>query len=686
MKKITSFFKRFSSAEALIFSSAALYFLLEFIVGKYLLPIFGGSWAVWITVLSFFTVALLLGYVYAHWLTKRTVALQKKVHRTLLLVALVPAAVVGVAIMSGGSVPAFFGVGNLPPALEIILLLLCTVGIPAIALAATNTLVQHWSYENEGTYRLYALSNAGSFVGLLSYPFLVEPLFSVRVQAVLWVIAFVYFVYALRHFILNTATVKVVKAEHHTPVHVSTRLTWLGLAAFPALLMVATTAQITHVVAPIPLLWMVPLGLYLLSYVLAFSGRGGGKVVMALFVLCAGGSLYLLDASVHVFMLRLFVYLPLLFVASLAIHALLYRLRPPGGALSSFYLYISLGGALGTLLVSFGAPIIFNELWEFPLAVFAAFLGACALLLYSVCAHLSSWVPRVLMVAVVFGAGQFFYAFTQEYFGFEGVERNFYGITTVVDGPDKVTLLHEQTVHGTQLKFDDRLPTAYFTLHSAIGRTFGYQRVVAHPDRPLSVGVIGLGAGTMAAYCRPGDTFVYYEIDARMERIARDDFTYLSHCPGIEVRIGDGRRLMEQEVAAGQVGTYDVLMVDAFNDDNIPAHLVTLEALDVYGTLLREKDSIIIFQASNRYIALAPLVIALAKERGYYAVVMEGDVSMDTASLTSQYVLLSKDPQVFNQKLFLEASVQLPKYLPTAWTDTYSNILPLLTVPSPFRD
>ncbi|MBP9669685.1 MAG: fused MFS/spermidine synthase, partial [Candidatus Pacebacteria bacterium] len=521
--------------------------------------------------------------------------------------------------------------------------------------------------------------------GLLSYPFVVEPLLSVRTQALIWAIGFAVFVYFLRRYIAGEATVET--AVHHRVVPAwSSRILWLTLAAFPALLMVATTAQITHVVAPIPLLWMVPLGLYLLSYVLAFSGRGGGTVVLALFVVSAAGALYLLDASVHVFLLRLFVYLPLLFLASLAIHAQLYRLRPEGNALSAFYLYVSLGGALGTLVVSFGAPLMFNELWEFPLAVFAALLISSGLLLYRLSARMSVWVPRVLMVAVVFGAGQFFYAFTQEHFGYPGVERNFYGITTVIDGGERVTLLHEQTVHGTQLKTDDRLPTAYFTLHSAIGRTFGYQRVLAHPDRPLSVGVIGLGAGTMAAYCLPGDTFVYYEIDRRMERIAREDFTYLSHCPGIEVRIGDGRRLMEQEVRAGQTEAYDILMVDAFNDDNIPAHLVTVEALDTYGKLLREEDSIIIFQTSNRYIKLAPLIISLAKERGYAAVVMEGDVSMDTASLTSQYVLLSKNKAVFNQKLFLDASVELPKYMPRPWTDTYSNILPLIAVPRPFRD
>ncbi|MBP9669764.1 MAG: hypothetical protein KBE09_05755, partial [Candidatus Pacebacteria bacterium] len=197
---------RFTAPQLLIFSSAALYFLLEFIVGKYLLPIFGGSWAVWITVLSFFTVSLLLGYLYAHALTSKSPVLQRTLHRTLLLVAAIPTLFCALLISLGADVPAYLGVGNLPPAVEIILLLVCTVGIPAVALAATNTLVQHWSYKDEGTYRLYALSNAGSFVGLLSYPFVVEPLLSVRTQALIWAIGFAVFVYFLRRYIAGEAT------------------------------------------------------------------------------------------------------------------------------------------------------------------------------------------------------------------------------------------------------------------------------------------------------------------------------------------------------------------------------------------------------------------------------------------------------------------------------------------------
>ncbi len=685
--QLRDFLMKSTAPQVLIFSSAALYFLLEFIVGKYLLPIFGGSWAVWITVLSFFTTALLLGYLYAHWLIQKNAQTQRQWHRALLLLAALCVGSVGAAVALGANIPAYFGVGNLPPALEIILLLLCTVGIPAIALAATNTLVQHWSYENEGTYRLYALSNAGSFVGLLSYPFLVEPLLAVPTQAALWALGFIFFAYQLRRFIQKDAHA-VATHVHSEKVSIGTKLLWLTLAAFPALLMVATTAQITHVVAPIPLLWMVPLGLYLLSYVLAFSGRGGGRVATGMFLAAAWGSLYLLDAGVTSFMERLGVYLSLLFFASLVLHAHLFAARPKGAQLSLFYFYVSLGGALGTLLISFGAPLAFNDLWEFPIAVLIGVILSTVFFLYSLVGPKFIWPVRILAVGFVFIAVNQFYVFTQAEFGFEGTERNFYGITMVYKTDDKVSLYHEETLHGSQFTDaeNSRKPTTYYSLHGAVGRSFGYERVVAHPEGPLNVAIIGLGTGTVAAYCRPGDSFVYYEIDRRMERIARNDFTYLSHCPGVEVRIGDARRVMELEVDAGKKQMYDILIIDAFNDDNIPAHLVTVEALETYAQLMRHDDSIIAFHTSNRYLELAPLVVSLAKEKGFAAVVIDGGGEADVGGTSSQWVLLSKNTDVFKRELFLENSDELPTYLPRPWTDTYSNILPIISVPTSFAD
>ncbi|MBP9669763.1 MAG: hypothetical protein KBE09_05750, partial [Candidatus Pacebacteria bacterium] len=630
---------------------------------------------------SFFTTALLIGYLYAHWLIQKSATTQRRVHGYLLAASAIIAAVVALLISLGADVPAYLGVGNLPPAVEIILLLVCTVGIPAVALAATNTLVQHWSYKDEGTYRLYALSNAGSFVGLLSYPFVVEPLLSVPFQSLLWGIAFVVFAIQLRSFIKRGAHAQAAEATHER-ADWSMRLLWLTLAAFPALLMVATTAQITHVVAPIPLLWMVPLGLYLLSYVLAFSGRGGGMLSTIFFVATAWGSLMLLDAGVSAFMERLVVYLGFLFFASLVLHAHLFKSRPRGTHLSLFYFYVSLGGALGTLLISFGAPLAFNDLWEFPLAVIAGVVLSTLFLLYALIQPRFIWAARILAVGFIFIAGNHFYEFTQANFGFEGTERNFYGITMVYKTDDKVSLYHEETLHGTQFTSaeDSGKPTTYYSLHGAVGRSFGYERVVAHPDQPLNVAIIGLGSGTVAAYCRPGDTFVYYEIDRRMERIARNDFTYLSKCPGAEVRIGDARRVMEQEVDAGATGVYDILIIDAFNDDNIPAHLVTLEALETYERLMRHDDSIIAFHTSNRYLELAPLIISLAKSKGFAAVIIEGGGEDDLGGTSSEWVLLSKKTDAFKRELFLENSAELPTYLPSPWTDTYSNILPIISV------
>lgn len=682
------FYRFLASPPALVvFLNAALYFLLEFMAGKWLLPIFGGSWAVWLTVLSFFTTMLLAGYAYAHLLLKQHPHLQLRVHGALLLLALVSVGV-GVFAMGGDSWLVHFILElPLPAALHILLLLSLFFGIPAVALAATSTLVQSWTYTNKETYRLYAVSNIGSFVGLLGYPFFFEPLFTLTWQRVLWALGFLFGV-GLLFFVMRTYRARQAAHREHVTVSYSMSTYWMLLAAFPALLMAATTAQITHVIAPVPLLWMIPLGLYLLSYVIAFSGRGQGIMVLMLAVVSAWGSLFLLDAGVSEFLLRLFVYGALLFFVALVCHAHLYRLRPSAVALSRFYLAAALGGALGTSFISFASPVLFRELWEFPLAVLVSVVGASALVVYRLLSNVSPWAARVLTIALIFVAGNTFYTFSNTAFGFEGVERNFYGITTVVEGDDRVSLYHEETLHGTQYKDPQqaRFPTTYYALHSAVGRSFGYERVVAYPGEPLNIAVIGLGAGTIAAYCERNDTFVFYEIDERMERIARERFTYLAQCPHAEVRLGDARRTMEQEAKSGEAERYDIIFVDAFNDDSIPTHLLTREAIALYQSRMRRDDSIIAIHTSNRYLDLPPLVVALARDAGLAAVVMDsGGAENDVGGSSSEWVLLSKDTNVFTRPLFTEGSLPLPTRAMRLWSDSYSNILPLVRMDTPIE-
>lgn len=266
------FYRFLTQPAVVVFVSATLYFLLEFMAGKWLLPIFGGSWAVWLTVLSFFTTMLLLGYLYAHWLLRCGAHMQRVVHRTMVLLSAV--GVVGLLIFAsvGAPVPPSIGLGGAAPALEILGLLTLLCGLPALVLASTSTLIQRWYYTSKDTYRLYRFSNLGSFVGLLGYPLLYEWLFSVPTQFVLWCVATVVF-FAMLWYVASTHALPE-PIPQHTKIATGTRGSWFAwvlLALFPAALMAATTAQITHVIAPVPLLWMIPLGLYLLSYVVAFS-------------------------------------------------------------------------------------------------------------------------------------------------------------------------------------------------------------------------------------------------------------------------------------------------------------------------------------------------------------------------------------------------------------------------------
>lgn len=672
-----------SDPRVVVFFSAALYFLLEFMAGKWLLPIFGGSWAVWLTVLSFFTTMLLCGYLYAYQLLKSQPRTQRVVHRTMVMLSAAAVIALTIFAVNGVPVPHAIGIGNSAPALEILGLLTLLCALPALVLASTSTLMQRWHYKNEHTYQLYRFSNLGSFAGLLGYPLVYEWLFSVPTQFMLWGGAVLVFFAVLTYITMQAAPAVAPAALPRThAAHRGAWVQWALLAAFPAALMAATTAQITHVVAPVPLLWMIPLGLYLLSYVYAFSQRRVGFFMYAAFIGLSLLALFLLDAGVMQYLGRLLVYLALLFVASTIVHRTLFNMRPDEHGLARFYVALALGGALGTSVVSFLAPVVFNELWEYPIVVATAVLLSGALFAYRYVVYAGVWAARAIAVVVCVFALYQLWAFGEANLGYTGVERNFYGITTVIETGVYTTLLHEQTVHGKQLVDKPHLPTAYFTIHSAVGRLFGYQRVIGHPGEPLSVGVVGLGVGTVAAYCNEGDTFVFFEIDPRIERIAREHFTYLAQCPQAYVKIGDGRRLLEQEHASGSALRYDILMLDAFNDDTVPAHLVTKEALQLYLSLLKHDDSVIVFQASNRYLALPKLMVALAQDAGLSAIVMEGDVSMDEASLPSTYVLMSKSDTVFKRELFTQGSVPLPKNLVRPWSDAYSNIVPLLAIPA----
>ena len=369
-----------------IFLSAFLLFLIQPLVGRHLLPIFGGATAVWATSLLFFTTALFLGYAYTYYLSRLAPRLQVRIHFGVLLIALL--AVIVVPLLAGSIYPslAWTMESTLPPAAQVLLALAMTIGVPYLLLATTGPLVQHWFgvMESKEPYHLYALSNIASFIALGTYPFLIEPIFTLSFQKGLWTGLFMLF--TLLYGAITFAFMRRAGTSHAdtnngmaSPSFVE-RFRWVCFAALPAALLVATTAEITQAVAPVPFLWVLPLALYLLTFVAAFRGWGSGGIVPTLVIVSSAATFAILGFSYEAITRQMIAYLAFFFFSCLYCHAQLYASRPPRAFSSLFYLMISLGGMLGTTFVSIVAPLIFNDILEFPMGIALAAGGGMRVL------------------------------------------------------------------------------------------------------------------------------------------------------------------------------------------------------------------------------------------------------------------------------------------------------------------
>lgn len=655
----------------LIAAAAFLLFLIEPMMGKRILPYFGGSTSVWAGSLLFFTGMLCVGYAYAYLLTRYAGRWQGRAH-----VAFALCSVVALASMQ---MPV---VDHSQPLLAVLLTLTRWIGVPFVFLASTGPLLQRWYAQTFGEpYRLYALSNAASFAALFAYPFLVEPSFTLSVSLGVWRSGVV--VFALLMLWLSYAQ----KYSSHTDVEIAhvprtIVLRWLGLATVPAVLLVTITTQLTQVIAPIPLLWTIPLAIYLFTFILAFSGYGHSGATSMLAIVAAAAAFGLTPAANPLIGLQMLAYLALLFAGSLRCHASLYALRPPAAQLPLFYLVLSFGGFVGTVLVAFLAPIVFNDYWEFPLAMAAVALVSISM---SRRCHGGPRYERMLKVIASVGvliAGTAFVAqdrLSNANMGIGQRERNFYGVTTVVRMPVATALVHGRTLHGMELLgASSTEPTTYYTPRPTVPtRSAPFVARSYATARPIPE----VGTGSLAAYCKAGDSFVFYEIDARIERVARDDFGYLSGCAGVDVRIGDGRVTLSQEGSAAKRDSYDILAIDAFNSDSIPLHLLTREALNVYANSLADQASIIAFHISNRYLDLAPEVIRLAADGGFASMVIRDDGSHGMLGVPTTWVLLARDSRVFKPAAFAGSDSRPPKAADTAWTDDYASVWTAVSLP-----
>jgi len=664
---------------AVIALSSLLLFLVQPLIARLILPWFGGSAAVWTTCMLFFQSLLLAGYAYAHAssakLAPRT---QSLVH-----IALLAAAAATLPIAPGER---WKPDGDEEPVTAILLLLGAAVGLPYLLLSATSPLVQAWfarARPGGNPYRLFALSNVASLAALVGYPVLVEPYLTNGEQVEGWSWLFGVFALACAALALRSTVPAPAAAAATAPEAPPPRrgdvLHWLALSTTGSVVLLAVTNHLTQNVAAIPLLWLAPLTLYLLTFILAFEGRLYRSEIFWSFCLAwlLGMAWLLVDADYQFNLpVQFGIFLSGLFVTCLFCHGELYRLRPAPRHLTVFYLVISAGGALGGLLVAVAAPLAFNGYYELGLSLIAvAFLAALR------CATLHE-LARNMSLAVLMGVtGAAIYDGLRFQENVLVASRNFYGVLRVKEygtpgEPDHSRrLLHGVIMHGEQYLHPEyrRMATTYYQHGSGIGAA-----LLARQERPgmMRVGVIGLGTGTLAAYGRRGDTYRFYDINPRVIELASRDFTYLADSDAtIELELGDARLSLEYEPPQN----FDVLAVDAFSSDAIPVHLITREALALYLRHVKP-DGIVAFHVSNRFLDLVPVVARLARENGAHAVAVNEGADEEDSRTQSDWVLVSRDPKAL-QEMEIEAAGAAPvkerENLRT-WTDDYSNLVQIL--------
>ncbi|MFA6134590.1 MAG: fused MFS/spermidine synthase [Phycisphaerae bacterium] len=681
-----------------LFVAAFLLFQIQPMMGKYTLPHFGGSSEVWTTCLLFFQVVLLAGYGYAH-LSARYLrpAAQAGLNVVLLIAAL---ALLPVAPRLD------YDPISQNPTLQILLLLGQTIGIPYLVLSATSPLLQQWFSRiqpGRSPYWLYAFSNAGSLLGLLSYPFLIEPLLSRRQQGQVWSVGLMFFALLCTYLAVGlwrharsaagstgagSTGVPPVPLQHSrdggdaaSPTW-GTRLLWLGLPMVASIELLAVTNKITQDVTAAPFLWTVPLCLYLLSFIICFHSE---RWYVRPVVLPAFGLFLPLTLLTESFaplippVLQLLVFATMLLLCAIVCHGEVFRLRPHPRHLTQYYLMIAAGGAMGGFLVAVVAPRVFNSYMELDLGLAAC----CLLVLLADRSPMSRYRARRALYASAIVAMMVLMVLGKENrLGLEGQThraRNFFGVVAVKrvehtdPAQDLIEMIHGETIHGTQFVDPHRRrePTGYYAPSSGAGLALRL-----FPGEHRRIGLVGLGTGTLAAYGRAGDVMRFYEINPAVTDMARTYFSFLADSAAkIEIVPGDARLSMQREVPQD----YDLLFLDAFSGDAVPVHLLTAEAMEVYLRHLR-RGGVIAFHLSSQHLDLAPVVWKLARHAGLSFILIRTEADKDKAQLASTWVLLSREGDFLNQPAIRAAaapSEDFSRY--DLWTDDHTNLLEILT-------
>jgi hypothetical protein len=735
-----------------VFTSAFLLFLVQPIAARHILPWFGGTPAVWTACMLCFQAGLLIGYTYAHLLATYLKRKQQViVHLSLLALSLLTLPIVPSESLKPE--------GGADPVKGIVILIFATVGLPYILISASGPLLQHWFSESglgksaSSPYRLYAMSNVGSLLGLLSYPFLIEPALGLRQQSWIWSGGHViYFLGAIACGMLmlraarskaeadakskESAGAESASAAPPQPPTLGDRLFWVAASATGCALLLAMTNQICQDVAVVPFLWILPLSLYLLTFIIAFDhdrwyfrpvwmtlafllvggyfkwtvpGNPDATPAIAEKVTQFGGVVYLLLHELSTgdlpMVWQVVIYASAMFVCCMVCHGEMVRRKPAPKYLTGFYLSVALGGVIGGLFVSVLAPRFFSGFFELHLALAVTALLALSSLLNQ--AFESRW-PKwsTWPVFVVWLAGSATLAwFLSEHIkehnqGVLAHKRGFYGVLRVTentdgDGNPYRSLYHGRIIHGAQYLDDSRRlsPTTYYSDLSGPGLALRYHHkrrapsssvtitVVGEPPgdpetgKPVHIGVIGLGVGTMAAHAKKGDRVRFYEINPQVEEMAREHFTFLGDGAGeATVVIGDARISLEQEIARGESQQFDLLVVDAFSGDSIPIHLLTREAFQLYEKHLAP-GGVLAVHITNRYLELSDVARVLAREIKRDAVLVAVPTE-DNLNYVSDWVLVTDNRSLIghlNEGSLITEWETNPKEI--LWTDDYSNLL-----------
>ena len=662
-----------------LFLGSTLLFLLEPIAAKRLLPLLGGSAAVWTACLVFFQTALLLGYYLAHLLVTRT-------NRRAQVSAYVGLLALSVVQLLRAVDPAMRA--NVDrPIVSVLWLLTALIGLPFVTLSATSPLLQSWFARTtpggpSDAYGLFAISNIGSIVALLAYPWLIEPRMTLRAQTIL--VIGVLAMLAILAGVIGASVrrtaddVQTIATVESATVARRTRVLWVALAACASLLLAATTTHISQNVVALPLVWIVPLVAYLLSFVVAFSTRRwpprwlvAGLAIVGLILTAE-----LLDRGILEYPVipTMEVFCVSLFFLCLFLHRELYQLRPPPQRLTSFYFHVAAGGALGAVLVGIVSPLVSPGNYDLAIGI----------LLTEVSGLVVTWrgsrVMRGVWALLIVDGLALVGSQIDNDRGALARVRNFYGTVRVTQGYDQQmgvvrSLYHGVIVHGRQAVRTDlrRVRNTYYAPTSGLGLALDQ---CCH-DRPRRIGVIGLGTGTVAVYGNPGDTIRFYEINGAVEDFAKSYFTYLGDSPAsVQVVRGDAR----VSLVAEPPQRYDVLVVDAFSGDAIPAHLVTAQAIEVYRRHLAP-GGIIAFNVSNDFLTLAPVLEQLARNAGMQAVRVIDREDPQRGVFDSEWVLVTANAGFLANPAVVR--VRQPIDVPAGlrlWTDDYSSLFPIIKI------